>query len=122
MSKRKELIKMKKITVLLALIICVTVGSVYAAWIYTNPAADITDQLHKTLITISAATEEGAAGVYEIETNITAISIEQAGANAGVDYHKAMLEYTTSDGDAPYVKFILKLKENTGADIFNTLT
>ena len=114
---------MKKITVLLALIICVTVGSVYAAWTYTNPAADITDQLHKTLITIDAATEEGAAGTYAIDTNITAISIDQAGANSnGDDFHKAMLNYTTSDGQAPYVKFTLTLKNNTGSDIFNTLT
>jgi hypothetical protein len=32
-----------------------------------------------------------------------------------------MLNYTTSDGEAPYIKFTLKLKENTGSDIFNTL-
>ena len=114
---------MKKLSLLIALVLCLTVGGVYAAWIYTNPAADITDQKFEQLITISTATEEGAAGVYAIETNITAMTIDQKGTNnEGLDYHTAMLNYTTSDGQAPYIKFTLNLKENTGSDIFDTLT
>ncbi len=113
---------MKKLSLLIALVLCLTIGGVYAAWIYTNPAADITDQKFEQLITISTATEEGAAGTYAIETNITAITIDQKGTNnEGLDYHTAMLNYTTSDGEAPYIKFTLKLKENTGSDIFDTL-
>lgn len=114
---------MKKLSVLIALVLCVTIGGVYAAWTYTNPDADITDRHFEQLITISAATEEGAAGAYAIETNITGMSIDQTGTNSnGDDFHKAVLNYTTSDGETPYIRFTLKLKENTGSDIFNTLT
>lgn len=113
---------MKKLSVLIALVLCVTIGGVYAAWTYTNPDADITDRHFNQLITISAATQEGAAGEYAIETNITGMSIDQKGTNSeGVDFHKAVLNYATSDGETPYIRFTLKLKENTGSDIFNTL-
>ncbi|MBR5192265.1 MAG: hypothetical protein IKW33_02505 [Clostridia bacterium] len=105
------------------MVLCVTIGGVYAAWTYTNPAADITDQRIEQLITISTATEQGAAGTYAIETNVTGMSIEQLGTNdQDKDFHTAALEYTTNDDAAPYVKFTLKLQENTGSDIFNTLT
>jgi len=113
---------MKKLSVLIALVLCVTIGGVYAAWTYTNPDADITDRHFNQLITISAATQEGAAGEYAIETNITGMSIDQKGTNSeSVDFHKAVLNYTTSDGETPYIKFTLRLKENTGSDIFSTL-
>lgn len=113
---------MKKLSVLIALVLCVTIGGVYAAWTYTNPDADITDRHFNQLITISAATEEGAAGTYEIDTNITGMSIDQTGTNSnGVDFHKAVLNYTTRDSETPYIRFTLKLKENTGSDIFTTL-
>ena len=113
---------MRKLSLLIAMILCVTIGGVYAAWTYTNPAKDLTDERIEQLITISTATEEGAAGTYAIETNVTGMSIEQLGTNnEGKDFHTAVLEYTTKDGAAPYVKFTLKLKENTGSDIFDTL-
>ena len=113
---------MRKLSVLIAMLLCVTIGGVYAAWTYTNPSADITDQRFEQLITISTATEEGAAGTYAIETNITGLSIDQKGTNSeGVDFHKAMLNYTTRDDETPYVKITLKLKENTCSDIFDSL-
>lgn len=113
---------MKKLGILIAMILCVTIGGAYAAWTYTNPSADLTDKRAEALITISTATESGAAGEYNIETNITGMSIEQLGTNSeGKDFHTAVLEYATKDGQDPYVKFSLKLQENTGSDIFNTL-
>ena len=63
------------------------------------------------------------SGAYAIETNITGMSIDQTGTNSdGIDFHKAVLNYTTSDSNDPYITFTLKLKENTGSDIQNTLT
>ena len=111
---------MRKLSLLIAMILCVTIGGVYAAWTYTNPAKDLTDERIEQLITISTATEEGAAGTYAIETNVTGMSIEQLGTNdQGKDFHTAVLEYTTKDDAAPFVKFTLKLQENTGSDIFD---
>lgn len=113
---------MKKISLLIAMILCVTIGGVYAAWTYTNPSADITDKNHEQLITIDAADQKGAAGVYKIETNVTKMSIDQYGTGDGsYDYHKAILNYTTNDSEEAYIKFTLDLEENTGNDIFDTL-
>ena len=113
---------MKKLSALIAMILCLTIGGVYAAWTYTNPNADITDKRFEQLVTISTATEAGAAGEYDIVTNITGISIEQLGTNdQGKDFHTAVLNYVTNDDQAPFIKFTLKLKENTGSDIFDTL-
>ena len=113
---------MKKLSALIAMILCLTIGGVYAAWTYTNPNADITDKRFEQLVTISTATEAGAAGEYDIITNITGISIEQLGTNdQGKDFHTAVLNYVTNDDQAPFIKFTLKLKENTGSDIFDTL-
>lgn len=113
---------MKKLSALIAMVLCLTIGGVYAAWTYTNPNADITDEKFEQLITISTATEIGAAGVYDIETNITGMTIDQLGTNdQGKDFHTAVLNYVLSEGDTPYIRFTLKLQENTGSDIFSTL-
>ena len=113
---------MKKLSALIAMVLCLTIGGVYAAWTYTNPNADITDEKFEQLITISTATEIGAAGVYDIETNITGMTIDQLGTNdQGLDFHTAVLNYVLSEGTTPYIRFTLKLQENTGSDIFTTL-
>lgn len=113
---------MKKLSALIAMVLCLTIGGVYAAWTYTNPDADITDEKFEQLVIIPSATAAGAAGEYEIITNITGMTIDQLGTNdQDKDFHTAVLNYTTKDGEAPYIKFTLKLRENTGSDIFDTL-
>ena len=56
---------MKKLGLLIAMILCVTIGGVYAAWVYpqTDDVADIT---HHQLLTLPDATFEGTYGTYKV--------------------------------------------------------
>lgn len=58
---------MKKLSLIIALVLCVTIGSVYATWVYskTNDVADITGA---RAITMTDATFEGGLGTYHIST------------------------------------------------------
>lgn len=114
---------MKKLSALIAMVLCLTIGGVYAAWTYTNGAADVTD-VHKTLtIGLTSATASGAIGDYTIETNITGITIEQNGENdPSYDFHKAVLEFHTSDAQDPYIKIKLDLRPDAEDTALQNLT
>ena len=106
------------------MILCVTIGGVYAAWTYTNSAKDIADVYEAYTVTLSTATEEGAHGEYDIESNISKLTIDQNGTeNPSEDYHKAVLNIVTTDGQAPYIKITLDLAEKAPSDdvVFATL-
>jgi len=71
----RRVIVIKKLTTLVALILCVTVGGVYAAWLYTSETLTSVD---KTLSHgMTTATQEGDAGVLSIESNNVVIAIDQ---------------------------------------------
>lgn len=77
---------MKKLTLLLALIVCVTVGSVYAAWIYTGTSLDaINPGLTHGMTT---ATTDAKIGTLAVVDNGITIEIDQATAT---DYHANLL-------------------------------
>jgi len=66
---------MKKLTLLVALILCVTIGGVYAAWTYTgNTMGTASRSLSHGMAT---ATTEGNVGLYKIEHNDIDIKIDQ---------------------------------------------
>ena len=114
---------MKKLSMLIAMILCVTIGGVYAAWTYTNPQADITDKGLDTVIgvVLPSAEQSGAIGDFNVSTNLISMSIDQYGKNeAGIDFHKAVLNYNTSDGQAPYIEFTLTLVENADEEFLKT--
>ena len=75
---------MKKISLLLVLIMCVTIGGVYAAWIYSESTAGTVDQT----IThgMETATGESAVGILEIIHNDAAVLIDQ-----GENYHAKLV-------------------------------
>ena len=66
---------MKKISLLLVLILCVTIGGVYAVWTYTGSTVSSADR------TIShgmaTATTDGDVGVFEIISNSVDVKIDQ---------------------------------------------
>lgn len=108
---------MRKLSALIAMILCVSIGGVYAAWTYTNSAKDIADVYEAYTVTLSTATEEGAHGVYNIDTNITKITIDQNGTNVPTDdFHKAVLNIATSDDQRAYIKITLDLAPNAPKD------
>ena len=77
---------MKRFAVLMALILCVTIGGVFANWIYTEGAtASVQDNV---TFGMSAATSNTARGTFTVGNNNLTLHIDQAGQK---DY-KAVLQ------------------------------
>ena len=105
---------MKKLTLLIALIVAVTIGGVYATWTYTG-TSDVVDVDKEVVVSMEAATLSGVPGTYAIETNITAFDITQEG-SAGANFHRATLRVLTdSQNTAP--KITITFTPTTGADV-----
>ena len=90
---------MKKLSLLIALCMLISIGGVYAAWTYTESAADAVDQTltHGMAQPITS----GSAGLIEILDNSISISVDQAAA----DYTAKLvvtgqieLKFTRKDG------------------------
>ena len=60
---------MRKLGLLIAMFLCVTIGGVYATWSYAG-SNDIVDAYAEAKVTITDAIVEGASGIYKIETNL----------------------------------------------------
>ena len=56
---------MRKLGLLIAMILCVTIGGVYAAWVYPQ-SDDVADVTHHTLLTLPDATFSGTYGTYAV--------------------------------------------------------
>jgi len=91
---------MKKLTLLLALIVCVTVGSVYAAWIYTGSTVSVAERpLSHGMAT---ATTNGDIGILTVVHNDIDIKIDQTAVG---DYRAKLVitgsiqvKFTPNDG------------------------
>ena len=59
---------MKKLSILIALILCVTIGGVYATWVYSQ-SDDVADITGAKAITMTAATFTGTYGTYHVDTS-----------------------------------------------------
>ena len=66
---------MKKISVLMALILCVTIGSVYAAWSYTGTTVSSVDRTISHGMT--TATTDGDVGIMPIVDNNVDVAVDQ---------------------------------------------
>ena len=88
---------MKKLSLLIALMLLVTVGGVYATWSYVG-STDIIDALAESKVTIEDAVIEGTYGIYKIESNLV-LTVDQAN-----DNHEAELVFGSNDGQAVYLK------------------
>ncbi len=104
---------MKKFSILITLLLCLTIAGVYATWSYAG-TDDIADAFAEAKITIEDAELVGSNGTYSITSNLV-LTIDQK----ATDDHTAVLEYA-SNNDAPIyltVKFTpashasLKIKE-----------
>lgn len=88
---------MRKLSILVALILCVTIGGVYATWSY--PGADVADGHHEVVVELEQATLGGSSGSYAIESNLR-IGIDQT----GVGDYSAKLLFQSANSDDPYIK------------------
>ena len=88
---------MKKLSLLLALMLCVTIGGVYATWSYAG-TDDIADAFAEAKVTITDAELTGANGTYKIESNLV-LTIDQANEN-----HEAMLVFASNNSEPIFLK------------------
>lgn len=106
---------MKKLSILIAMILCATIGGVYAPWNYAGTSTDIGLQINQT-VQLEQSTQNGAAGTYTLSHNITAINItsdDQATKNATI-----VASYSQG-GSAPIFELTFKPATNAG-DVIET--
>lgn len=84
---------MKKLSVLIALMLCITITGVYAAWSYAG-TDDIADVFAEAKVTIADVELKGANGVYHITSNLV-LTVDQAN-----EQHEAKLVFA-SNNDQP---------------------
>lgn len=115
---------MKKLSALIALFLCVTIGGVYATWTYAG-TTDITDGFAEAKVTITDAVSSGANGTYTVTSNL-ALSIDDKEGD-----HKAKLVFSGNDGQDPFIKVVFtpadhatkQIKENAvPTEIYFTTT
>ena len=85
---------MKKLSGLIALLLCVIIGGVYANWTYAQ-SADITDQKTEILFALDGVKQSGVNGEYTIESNVRFKVYQKEGSD-----HVAELRVETTDGSA----------------------
>ena len=88
---------MKKLSLLIALMLLVTVGGVYATWSYAG-TNDIADAYAEAEVTIKNVELTEANGTYKIESNLV-LTVDQANED-----HEAKLVFGSNDGQAVYLK------------------
>lgn len=88
---------MKKLNVLIALMLCLTIGGVYATWSYAG-TADIADAYAEAKVTIADAELTGANGIYKVESNLV-LTIDQANED-----HEAKLVFSSNNGEDIFLK------------------
>ena len=88
---------MKKLSLLIALCMLLTIGGVYATWSYVG-STDIIDAYAESKVTITDAVIEGTYGIYKIESNLV-LTVDQAN-----DNHEAELVFDSNDGQDVYLK------------------
>ena len=101
---------MKKLTVLLALMLVVTIGGVYATWSYAG-TNDIADSYAEAKVTITDAVLTGANGTYTIESNLV-LTVDQKN-----DDHEAELVFSSNDGQPIFLKVTFTPAANAPHDI-----
>lgn len=87
---------MKKLSVLIALMLILTIGGVYATWSYAG-TNDIADAFAEAKVTIEDVELIGANGTYKIESNLV-LSIDQANED-----HEAELVFASNDSQPIYL-------------------
>lgn len=107
---------MKKLSVLIALLMCVTISGVYATWTYISESTDIYDASKEVLVELEDATTTGAAGTFTITSNL-GLLIDQKDYAGQPNLHEAELEYYSTDGKAISLTVTFTPSVNAGDDI-----
>ena len=87
---------MKKLSLLIALCMLLTIGGVYATWSYVG-STDIIDAYAESKVTITDAIIEGTYGIYKIDSNLV-LTVDQAN-----DNHEAELVFGSNNDQPVYL-------------------
>ena len=101
---------MKKFTALVALLLVLTIGGVYATWSYAG-TEDIADAYAEAKVTITDAELTGANGTFKVESNLV-LEVDQAN-----DDHEAELVFSSNNGEAVFLKVTFTPASNAPQDI-----
>ena len=66
---------MKKLGLLIAMILCVTIGGVYATWTYTQ-STDVADEAVNMAMNLTKVEYVGSYGTYEVDTTGVSMAID----------------------------------------------
>lgn len=88
---------MKRLSVLIALMVCMIIGGVYATWHYAG-TNDIADAFAEAKVTIADVELEGANGTYKVESNLV-LTVDQKNTE-----HEAELVFGSNNNEAVYLK------------------
>ena len=94
---------MKKLSLLIAMILCVTIGGVYATWTYSQGTAATRDAYLDDVTKITDKTVANAKGVISVDKTGLTITIDDANDDKVAE--------CTIDGE-----LVIKFKPNNGAD------
>ena len=112
---------MRKLSFLMALLLCVTVGGVYAVWTYSGNT-DIADRETEAYIRLEDATWDGASGSYTIKTNLK-MTIDDDNGNGEADAEDsdkhASLLFAATDSAPIYLTITFTPSANADPSIKN---
>ena len=77
---------MKKLSLLIALMLCITIGGVYATWTYTQ-TTDVADESVGAAMNLTGVAYAGSYGTYEINRSTLALTIDP---KAGTTHNTAL--------------------------------
>lgn len=66
---------MKKLSLLIALMLCITIGGVYATWTYTQ-TTDVADESVGAAMNLTSVAYAGSYGTYEIDKSTLTLTID----------------------------------------------
>ena len=66
---------MKKLSMLIALALCITIGGVYATWIYTN-SDDVADVIETKALTMTNVSYDGSYGTYDVDSTDLTMKVD----------------------------------------------
>ena len=104
---------MKRFTIFIALLLCLTITGVYATWMYAGVESDVADVQHIMQVALADYDFDGASGTFYITSNL-GLTIDQDSTKTD---HSAKLVYFSLNDQPLFmeVKFIPNI--NAGKDI-----
>ena len=103
---------MKKLSAIIAMVVCLTIGGVYATWTYAG-TDDIADAFAEAKVTIADTELTGANGTYKIESNL-ALVVDQKN-----EQHEAELLFKSNNDQPVYLKITFTPSVNAPEKIKN---